>query len=573
MKTFDRLDIYLSRLKRFWLLLLLLFPTFWLGWVLQSFQSTDRGIVIKYGLGRLTYFLLTSAEQFLDWMSPRSHAPIPWDKWPISRDVISFLRHYYPYLDERMLDASFWVAAAALFAAILGVWLLNAVLGPGAANSTGTLARGAEIIDWRHLAHQTAIPAWKIWRWADRSHQLKIGQVPIPFRFENRHILLGGSTGTGKSQTLYQIAEQLLGRFDRALILDLGGALLSRFGHKGSGILNDLDDRSLHWNPFLDIQEAGDLQSLVQAAIPEATGETEEWRSYARTLMMAVLSKLAGTEEAKPSRVVYYATHAGTKELAALCAGTKAQRFFEKGNEKMLSNSLTNFAKAVEAWEELHDGGTFSMRKWIREGQGWLFVNVSDKQFELMRPLVSIWMWLAITESLGLPENDSRRFWFLMDELASYNQLPKLSEALSKLRKYGGCVVAAVQDVAQLDVLYGHDHARTVRNCFSTFLALRCEDPETAEYAARRVGGAQEIEREQLSTTANLQSTSQTRSINIEPNQAVLASEIGRLPDCIGYLKIAGGYDAAKVEIPVSSVKPRIEAFVPKKKAKGSPAS
>lgn len=515
------------------------------------FQATDRAVVAKYGLGRLLYFCLIWAD-------------IPWDKWPFFRDVISFLRYYYPSLDQRLLSGTFWVAIAALLLAGVVVWLLNAAFGPSTPKNNDKLVRGAKIIHWRQLAHQTAIPAWKLWQSVERARQLKIGQVPIPFQKENLHILLVGSTGTGKSQALYQITEQLRKRNDKAFVLDLGGALFSRFAAKGDKILNPLDSRSLQWNPFLDIQQRGDLESLVQATIPSTTGESEEWRGYARTLMIAVLGKLASTEEAQPSRVVYYATQAGTKELAALCAGTQAQRFFEKGNEKMLSNSLTNFAQGVASWTELQDGGNFSMRKWVRKGRGWLYINIADNQFDLMRPLVSTWAWLAIIETLSLPENHSRRLWFMLDELASYNQLPKLAEALAKLRKYGGCVVAALQDVALLDDLYGHDQARAIRNCFSTFLALRCEDPETSRYAAQRVGGEQVIESVKLSTTTGQQSCSQTRSIDTRENEAVASSEIRGLPNLVAYLKIAGGYSATIINIPVSSTKPWVKAFVSK---------
>ena len=174
---------------------------------------------------------------------------------------------------------------------------------------------------------------------------------------------------------------------------------------------------------------------------------------------------------------------------------------------------------------------------------------------------MSSWVWLSITAALKQPEDDTRRLWFLLDELASYNQLPKLNEALSKLRKYGGCVVAALQDVAQLDAIYGTAQARSLRNCFSTYIALRCEDPDTADYAARRVGGEQEVEKERMSTTSAPQSRSQTHSVEVAPRQAVLGSEISHLPDRAAYLKVSGDYSAAKVMIPVSRVQPRNSPF------------
>lgn len=564
MKTTDRADTYASRAKRAGQLFTLSFPFIWVTWVTQTFQSKDYITVILFGVGRLFLKGVQTLNQFVSWveshMGKVTESNSMGEGWA-PRPILKFVESYSQSLDETVLAASSKIFLVSLFTAIFGTWLLNTVFGPSRPTTDGQILRGAEIITWRKLRQRTRIALWKWWLFAERKRQIYIGQVPIPGYVETRHVLMVGSTGAGKSQALYQIAEKIRSRGDRALVLDLNGALVSRFGATGDRLLNPLDKRSVKWNPFLDIVDKGDVESLVKATIPTVSGEAEEWRGYARTIMQSMLLKLKGTEDAQPSRVVYYSTQAGTKELAKLCEGTAAQRYFEKGSEKLLANTLTVLSDGVRSWAELQDGGTFSMRQWIREGTGWLFINVRDKEFDLMCPLMSSWIWLAITESLSLPEDDTRRLWFLLDELASYNQLPKLNEALSKLRKYGGCVVAALQDVAQLDFIYGPAQARSLRNCFSTYISLRCEDPDTADYAARRVGGEQEIEKERMSTTSAPQSRSQTRSVDAAPRQALLGSEISQLPDLAAYLKVSGDYSAAKIRIPVSRVQPRISPF------------
>jgi hypothetical protein len=564
MKTSDRLDVYFSRVSRVSFLFALFFPAVWIAWVCLAFQSADWVTVIQYGLGRLFFKCVQLTEQIVIWVASLSGAvkeANQWDNFGLTHAILNFLRRYYEFIDQRVINASLWILVGSFIAACLGTWLLSAAFGASTPTNDERILRGAKVIEWRQLALRTRISFWKWWLMEERRRQIYIGQVPIPFYVETRHILMVGSTGAGKSQAMYQIAGKIRSRGDRALVLDLNGALLSRFGKNGDQLLNPLDKRSVEWNPFLDIVDKGDVESLVKATIPSVQGEAEEWRGYARTVMQAVLLQLKGTEDAQPSRVVYFATHAGIKELAKLCEGTAAQRYFEKGSEKLLSNTLTVLSEGVRSWAELQDGGTFSMRQWIREGTGWLFVNVRDKEFDLMCPLMSSWVWLAITESLSLPEDDTRRLWFLLDELASYNQLPKLNEALSKLRKYGGCVVAALQDVAQLDFIYGPAQARSLRNCFSTYIALRCEDPDTADYAARRVGGEQEIEKERVSTTSAPQSRSQTRTVDAASRQALLGSEISQLPDLAAYLKVSGDYSAAKIKIPVSFVQQRISPF------------
>jgi hypothetical protein len=120
----------------------------------------------------------------------------------------------------------------------------------------------------------------------------------------------GGLSSTGKTHFLYQLAQQLGERRDHAVILELDGHLLSRFAIHGDRVSKPLDARTEHGNPFLDIKERGDLESLVMTTIPAVSGDNQEWRGYGRTIMQAVLVRLQGTRQAPPRHVVYPATRA-----------------------------------------------------------------------------------------------------------------------------------------------------------------------------------------------------------------------------------------------------------------------
>ena len=50
---------------------------------------------------------------------------------------------------------------------------------------------------------------------------------------------------------------------------------------------------------------------------------------------------------------------------------------------------------------------------------------------------------------MSLPENLDRRVWFVIDELPAFNRIPDFEKSLAQLRKYGGCVLAAAQDLGK----------------------------------------------------------------------------------------------------------------------------
>jgi type IV secretory pathway TraG/TraD family ATPase VirD4 len=147
------------------------------------------------------------------------------------------------------------------------------------------------------------------------------------------------------------------------------------------------------------------------------------------------------------------------------------------------------------------------------------------------------------------------------------SEIDGLKDALARLRKFGGRCVLGFQSIAQVSGLYGRGTAETiVENCGNT-LILRCSASErggTSEFASKLIG-----QREVLHTTVSTtrrsgewsSATSKSEQLRIEP--AVMASEIERLPDLTGFLKIASVPDWQVAKL---TVKPDVK--LPRKRAR-----
>jgi type IV secretory pathway TraG/TraD family ATPase VirD4 len=152
-------------------------------------------------------------------------------------------------------------------------------------------------------------------------------------------------------------------------------------------------------------------------------------------------------------------------------------------------------------------------------------------------------MRLAIFQAMDREEGD-QRLWFVVDELDALGEIDGLKDALARLRKFGGRCILGFQSISQVSGTYGKGIAETiVENCGNTYI-LRCSASEhggTSEFASKLIG-----QREVLHTTHSTTRQSQwswkssitsSQQIKIEP--AVMASEIERLPDLTGFLKLA----------------------------------
>jgi type IV secretory pathway TraG/TraD family ATPase VirD4 len=371
-----------------------------------------------------------------------------------------------------------------------------------------------------------------------------------------------GSTGTGKSTAIRELLRAALDRGDRAIIADPDGGYLDIFydASRNDVILNPFEPDALKWDLFGEITRVYDIEQIARALIPDLGGEERVWSEYARTFFGAVTQQLirAGTRDDKTLHRLIRS--ADEDELRELLAGTAAGPFLREGSERMFGSLRSVASTAVRVLEHTveQQARPFSVRQWVREGAarqaggkgGVLFLPYRASQIASLRSVISAWMRLGIFEAMDRPAGD-QRLWFIVDELDALGTIDGLKDALARLRKFGGRCVLGFQSIAQVSGTYGREVADTlVENCGNT-LILRCSASErggTSEFASKLIG-----QREMLHTTQSKtrrgdeESTTNSQQIRIEP--AVMASEVERLPDLSGFLKIASRPDWQRVSL------------------------
>jgi type IV secretory pathway TraG/TraD family ATPase VirD4 len=152
---------------------------------------------------------------------------------------------------------------------------------------------------------------------------------------------------------------------------------------------------------------------------------------------------------------------------------------------------------------------------------------------------------------MNRPEGD-QRLWFVIDELDALGEIDGLKDALARLRKFGGRCVLGFQSISQVSSTYGKGAADTiVENCGNS-LILRCSASEhggTSQFASRLIGQREVVHttRSETRRPSGEASTTTSEQRAIEP--AIMASEIERLPDLTGFLKLASIPDWMRVTL------------------------
>ncbi|EMQ1187790.1 type IV secretion system DNA-binding domain-containing protein, partial [Klebsiella variicola] len=259
-------------------------------------------------------------------------------------------------------------------------------------------------------------------------------------------------------------------------------------------------------------------------------------------------------------------------KLRAYLQNTPAANLVEEKIEKTaisIRAVLTNYVKAIRYLQGIEKNGEpFTIRDWMRgvredRPNGWLFISSNADTHASLKPVISMWLSIAIRGLLAMGENRNRRVWIFADELPTLHKLPDLVEILPEARKFGGCYVFGIQSYAQLEDIYGVKPAATLFDVMNTRAFFRSPSKEIAEFAAGEIGEKEILKAsEQYSYGADPVRDGVSTGKEKERETLVSYSDIQTLPDLSCYVTLPGPYPAVKLALKYKA-RPKIaEGFI-----------
>ncbi len=418
-----------------------------------------------------------------------------------------------------------------------------------------------------HLISPKALKR-RLW-WSRKASDLKLDMVPLLKDKETAHMLITGTTGSGKTNAFHTLLPQIRKRGDRAIVVDLTGDLVSKYYREGYDLLlNPLDARSLHWDLWKDCTSLSHYDALSESIIPgKGTSHDPFWDEASRTLFRIAVQKLEEQNLKDPHTLYELLTSSDMKTFQTFFEGTEASSYTSKEGEKTTLSVRANLATHLSAFKYLHqskDG--FSLRHWIKNPthrDQWLFLSALPDQRKTLKPLISAWLDLSINALMSVTPDSKSRLWFVMDELPALQRLPSLKTGLAELRKYGGCILAGLQSIPQLEEIYGRAASQNMLNLFNTFLFFRNNDPTTAQWISKVLGEREQQEiQENLSYGAHAMRDGVSLNPTSKTTPLILFTEIGSLQDLEAYLKLPGSWPITKLKMRYKNLKSTVSPFI-----------
>ena len=300
-----------------------------------------------------------------------------------------------------------------------------------------------------------------------------------------------------------------------------------------------------------DAHMATDAAVVASFIVPEGTGSSEIWARTGRQLLTALIGYVIASpryEGQRHLRAVTNLTATGVEFLRVLTNIRDDEQAFLPSwvvqglnqfiaLEKETRNSaFFNLTAALNPWtNDLVAAATASTDfdiAQLRRDPTAIFIGSSVAQLDIFRPIIKILIQQVhdvLMTAMPGPE-EPHQVLIVIDE---FRQLGKMESLVSKLTinaGYGFRMVLVLQDLAQLDELYGKATRQTTVSACQVKLFIRMNDLETSEFVSKMLGSTTIEVRTPIIRAGKGIFASRDKSVSYQERALRTAEELRQMP-------------------------------------------
>lgn len=483
------------------------------------------------------------------------------DEAGVSRPVTVYLADGNP-VQWLTGDQVLHVVAQPLQAALAGFWLavltgvlcsaagsfvvLSVLKRIGAASQKDQRLRGAEEL--------LSVPELNRRVRRDGPVDYRLAQVCLPRQAPMTGILIEGAQGSGKSIAFNDLMCQVFAKKRKCVIFDHSGEYFRAYFRPGKDVFfNPALAGSVPWSIFAEMRKTYNADTLAQAFLPPkagvATGANAFFEDAARAVFSAILLRLYEAGAVNTRDIASTILSMPADQMDFLIRNTVASSAIGGDSKTQRQGVISSIAIYLNGLASVQ-AGSWSVRQFFEaDDDARLFLLGTAETKAMFAPLYRLIISVAFSAIAARGEVVyTDRYWFFLDEVKELGDI-KLDEALATLRKFGVCIVPGWQSHSQIEEALGDKRAATITNCLNTALILRANDDRAQERAAKRLGKLEmeTVGRSQALAVAEWRDGAGL-NMNDKEKWLVMPSEIGAVPVCVGWVKLAGDYPATKVD-------------------------
>lgn len=394
----------------------------------------------------------------------------------------------------------------------------------------------------------------------------------VPRTAEVSHLLMLGSTGSGKTQAIAKLLKDIFERGDKVVMLDTKGDYTSyACDPEKAFLISPGDARTPTWEVGSDIPSQLDLEVLLDALVEKEGSENPIWPLSARAALKAVILKLLDRKKNFTFQDLDEELLPHNIRQAAKVYDPKLYDTIKDPTNETGQSVLFTLNSMSGGLSSLYGNGkeTFSVSNFLQDpSKSRLILRRHPSQEFTFKLSARLLLGVLQVQVLSMPDSKKRRVWVILDELAVLGEFRPLIEFLERGRSKGLCVVAGIQDYGTIEKYY-KEESRSLYTNFVSKMFLAMKEPNSAKYYAESIG---ENTYDRITTTANknsIFSLTPAVSTQVAPQNVPIVSQSQLLhtprpskKGIFAYADIAS-YPIARIKFPITPLIPKYPDFIP----------
>jgi type IV secretory pathway TraG/TraD family ATPase VirD4 len=241
-----------------------------------------------------------------------------------------------------------------------------------------------------------------------------INSIFLPKDAEFKHIMVTGTTGSGKSNMIHGLLQQIRQQGDQAIVVDTTGGIFSRFyDEKTDLLLNPLDSRSQRWNLWKECgEDAHILDEIAQSLIPDSKSYDSFWNQSSRQVLVESINYLTGQNTLSYQELLNMVLNLDLDEFSKRLKATPAASLVDPIIDKTALSIRATMAPYLKIFKNLEDTKNgFAILPFIAQitTKQWLFLSCPPHAREFLKPIFSTFLSLVIKGLMMRQENNNQK--------------------------------------------------------------------------------------------------------------------------------------------------------------------
>lgn len=335
--------------------------------------------------------------------------------------------------------------------------------------------------------------------------------LPIDEDLLSKHLLLLGGIGTGKTNTFFQIIQQIrrnIVKDDIVIIFDTKGDFYKKFYQYGDIVISN-DETATgengidYWNIFNEIETGEHMEENIteisKSLFHQKLEKTNQpfFPNAAKDLFSAILTHFIR------NRNTYKNTNKSLREFLDSSPTAEIREMLKQHTDlKSMVSYISDdrspqtqgvMSELQQLTREIFLGnfkkdGNLSMRQIVRnKGGKFVFIEYDLGIGNMLSPIYSLLFDMAIKESLCRKKSEGN-VYFITDEFSLIPNLKHVDDAVNFGRSLGVKFMIGIQNINQVYDGYGEARAKSLLSGFLTSISFRVNDETSRNFIKNLYG-------------------------------------------------------------------------------------